>query len=245
MLAWFMAVFPGDGASKGYSIHVGHAGGAPDGRAQGMQHDVLALEGSVDGSQGEIGRRHVPAGERVHGTPFAAPRDGARYLAEATLVGPLDPSCRQRLDREISGRKQESVELAEFDARSGLRNCHRVSDDGRRAIVELAKRTGRLEDIRVWSRNDLTSSTFKSSCKTGPTWTNVLGRVTIADSDCGIIEQKLTESIGRSGEHAKLPDGKCDVTTFLLCVSERPLMKRDHEDARRQPHCIISTNTYF
>ena len=117
--------------------------------------------------------------------------------------------------------------MVKFDESSGLGRCHFAGGKAREAIYALAAQTGRIDEVRVWSRNDLLCSTFKSSCKGGPAWNQVIGRVTVADGSNDVLERRLVEQIGRSGEHAKLPDGMCSTTTFLLYFQQRPLLRRE------------------
>ena len=66
--------------------------------------------------------------------------------------------------------------------------CHGSSARALDCILALAEQTGRRGDLQVWSRDDLASSTYRSSSNNGPEWKAVAGRVTLEKQTNRIIE---------------------------------------------------------
>ena len=102
-----------------------------------------------------------------------------------------------------------------------LQRCHHSSREVQGEIVKLARRGGRSIDCKIWSRRDLLASSYKTTCKGGPEWAQVFGRITVEDQSGHVVESRLRSEIPRSLEHGRLESGKSNVTTYLLYVDDR------------------------
>ena len=68
----------------------------------------------------------------------------------------------------------------------------------------------------IWSRMDLKSKCFRTSAKGGPSWKDVVARVTLDASTGHVIEIEAARNITRECEHLLLPGGPCDIVTLLI-----------------------------
>ena len=102
------------------------------------------------------------------------------------------------------------------------RSCvmHSCSENVRKQLLSLAQACGR-PDAKVWSRHDLASSCYRTTGEGGPHLAQVVGRLSVLSREQAVIEKAPVETISRNLEHAKLPSGRADLTTYLLYVDDR------------------------
>ena len=70
--------------------------------------------------------------------------------------------------------------------------------------------------IGLWVRHDLKSSALKSSCKFGPEWSQVLGRLTLAAGTGEVVARDFGEGLRGANLHRRLPSGPLDTVTVLF-----------------------------
>ena len=136
-----------------------------------------------------------------------------------------DGSCSQRImesgSQSCIGRSCEAQESPGPAFYTCLDRCHGSFTFVKEKLKELAGRTGRAGDIRVWSRQDMGTSMLRTTAKGGPQWGQVLARATIEVETDRVLEQRLRSEMERHHEHEKLTSGVTHTTTFLLYVCDR------------------------
>ena len=106
-----------------------------------------------------------------------------------------------------------------FNAR--LKRCHDASGPTLKALFNPASASGRAKDLQAWSRQDLMTSTLRSTTRGGPDWKSVHGRVTFELETGRVIEARLRGDMKPSDYHAKLLGGTTNTITYLLFVTDR------------------------
>ena len=92
---------------------------------------------------------------------------------------------------------------------------HAFDSHVERHLCELANQSG-ISGMKIWSRHDLGTCTYRSTNKTGPHWQQVHGRVTVRCCNGKVLDSILLEDLTANMEHGKLPCGKADTVTYLL-----------------------------
>ena len=112
------------------------------------------------------------------------------------------------------------ISIASSTLTSDVGVVHSCSGKALESLEKLLSKIGR-PDSKIWSRHDIGIACFRGSCKGGPDWDQVTGRLTMLASDGKVLECRRIENIPRNEQHGKLPTGRSDIVTYLTYVEDQ------------------------
>ena len=120
----------------------------------------------------------------------------------------------KHLSREVLAKHMDTMNMEFKDGKSEVAIELNMISKASKKAKDLASSEG--ENLKIWSRQDLGSKTYRTTSTTGPEWKAVLWRIT-EDKEVGCILNVEKVSQLRSSEmHRPLEVGQRDTVTHLI-----------------------------